>query len=239
LAHGASVVIAGPAEDAGAEESAASEPCPAPDEETGAAVTAGPAEDADALLTAGPADDPGAGMRLRARRWNSEAQHRLARHGSTRHDAKRPHPTCPAVLRLVYYREGWRHEVFLAFDIQGNSVVSLDTGWQWSGWHGFWDGWVYGGLVVWMHYTGDRHRAWPHFFDRVWYRGHIVRMYGLHQGYNIRVLADMVTWLDRRPALSMTSAAQWVNPLEWLELNRPWRPPSEIAMAAIAASEQP
>ena len=146
---------------------------------------------------------------------------------------------CPAVLRLVYYRQGWRHQAFIAFDIHGNSVVSLDTGDQWSGWHGHWSGWLYGGLVVWMHYTGENRRMWPHFFDRVLYRGHIVREYEFYQGYDyIRVWADMVTWIHLLPLLDMTPAAQWENPWEYMYLNFPFREPSGNSLAAIAASEQ-
>ena len=121
-------------------------------------------------------------------------------------------PTCPAVLQLVYYRRGWRHEVYIAWNVQGNSVVGLDTGRQWSGWHGFWKEGRYGGLVLWMHYTGDSCRARPHFFDRV-----MPRVYELYQGQQIRVFARMVTRLDLLPQLDMVPAAHFEgNPGEYV-----------------------
>ena len=113
-------------------------------------------------------------------------------------------PTCPAALQLVYYRQGWRHEIFIAFDIQGNRVVGLDTGRQWSGWHGQWSEWHYGGLMLWMRYTGENDRARPHFFERV-----MPRVYELQQGRQIRVFASMVTRLDLLPQLVMVPAAQF------------------------------
>ena len=76
-------------------------------------------------------------------------------------------PTCPAALQLVCYRQGYRHEIFLAFDILGNRVVGLDIGRQWSGWHGQWDPWNLGGLMIWMSYTGVNDLTRPHFFERV------------------------------------------------------------------------
>jgi hypothetical protein len=95
-------------------------------------------------------------------------------------------PTCPAALQLVYYRQGWRHEIFIAFDIQGNRVVGLQIGRQWSGWHGQWDPWDLGGIVI--CYTGLPDRARPHFLERV-----MPRMYELQQSRQIRVFASRVT----------------------------------------------
>ena len=113
-------------------------------------------------------------------------------------------PTCPAALQLVYYRQGYRHEIFLAFDILGNRVVGLDTGRQWSGWHGQWDPWDLGGLMIWMSYTGVNDLTRPHFFERV-----MPRVYQLHQSRQIRVLASMVTRLDLLPQLDMVPATQF------------------------------
>ena len=111
---------------------------------------------------------------------------------------------CPAVLRLHYFRQGWDHHVFIAVDVHGNNVVSLDTGDQWSGWHGQWDPWDLGGLMIWMSYTGVNDRARPHFFERV-----MPRVYQLHQSRQIRVLASMVTRLDLLPQLDMVPATQF------------------------------
>ena len=113
-------------------------------------------------------------------------------------------PTCPAALQLVYYRQGWRHEIFIAFDIQGNNVVGIDTGREWSGWHGHWSAWDVGGLMAWLHWSGQNHLARPHFFERI-----MPRVYGLHQRHHIRVFASMVTRLDLLPQLDMVPAAQF------------------------------
>ena len=110
-------------------------------------------------------------------------------------------PTCPAALQLVYYRQGWRREIFIAFDIQGNRVVGLQIGRQWSGWHGQWDPWDLGGIVI--CYTGLNDRARPHFLERV-----MPRMYELQQSRQIRVFASMVTRLDLLPQLDMVPAPE-------------------------------
>ena len=112
-------------------------------------------------------------------------------------------PTCPAALSLVYYRKNYRHEILLAFDVLGNRVVNLDTGRQWSGWHGQWDPWNLGGLMIWMSYTGVEDRARPHFFERV-----MPRVYELNQSRLIRVFASMVTRLDLLPQLDMVPAPE-------------------------------
>ena len=142
---------------------------------------------------------------------------------------------CPAVLRLHYHRQGWDHQVFIAVDIHGNNVVSLDTGDQWSGWHGHWGVWRDGGLVVWMHYTGENRRAWPRFFFHLANRGPIVELYEFDQaGERLTLHARMVTWRNPLPMLDMAPAAQWRNPWDYQRLH--WPSPRELPV--IAAREQ-
>ena len=120
---------------------------------------------------------------------------------------------CPAVLRLHYFRQGWDHHVFIAVDIHGNNVVSLDTGDQWSGWHGHWELLPHGVLRVWMHYTGENRWAWPHYFFRLAKRGPIVVLYECYQfDERLTLHARMVTWRNPLSMLDMAPAAQWRNP---------------------------
>jgi len=139
---------------------------------------------------------------------------------------------CPAVLRLRYFRQGWAHQVFIAVDVYGNNVVSLHTGDQWSGWHGHWDLGRDRGLVVWMHYTGDNLRIWPHFFEHGVSRGPIVHLYEFYQaGERLTLRASMLTWRNPLPMLAMAPAAQWENPWEYLRLHwpYPWELPVNAA----------
>ena len=58
--------------------------------------------------------------------------------------------------------------------------------------------------MLYMHWSGENHRARPHFFERV-----MPRVYELHQGHEIRVFASMVARLDLLPQLDMVPAAQF------------------------------
>jgi len=47
--------------------------------------------------------------------------------------------TCPSVLELRYWRNGFTHRLWISVDINGVPIVSLRIGPQWSGWHGGWE----------------------------------------------------------------------------------------------------